>query len=288
MKGIILAGGAGTRLHPVTLSISKQLLPVYDKPMIYYPLSTLMLAGIREILIISNTEYINSYEELLQNGEKWGIEISYLTQTYPRGLPDAFILGEEFIDNKPVSLILGDNIIYGSGLIEKLRAFSKIETGASIFAYQVRDPERFGVIEFNEKREPIGIVEKPKNSRSNYAIPGIYFFDKQVSEYSKMLTPSKRNETEIVDLLKIYLEKKMLNVEVLGRGIAWLDAGTPDALLQASNFIQAVQERQGFKISCPEEIAWRMKFIDDDQFRKIAASYKNQEYRAYLESIFDE
>lgn len=285
MKGIILAGGSGTRLHPSTLSVSKQLLPVYDKPMIYYPLSTLMLAGVKEVLIISNPEFIESYRLLLGDGKDWGMSFSYVIQKSPRGLADAFILGEDFITNEPVSMMLGDNILYGSTLVEKLSHATTIENGAVIFAYQVRDPERFGIVEFDQDRKAISLEEKPRNPKSNYAIPGVYFYDGKVSEYAKSLKPSLRGEIEITDLNRIYLEKNQLEVIVLGRGIAWLDAGTPEALLQAANFIQAVQERQGFKISCPEEIAFRKHFINRDQFKDLIKKYKNPDYQKYLEDV---
>lgn len=286
MKGIILAGGSGTRLHPSTFSVSKQLLPVYDKPMIYYPLSSLMLAGIREILIITNPEYMESYRNLLGDGQDWGMRFEYIAQQTPRGLADAFILGEEFIDHKPVSMMLGDNILYGSTLVEKLQDATRIEQGAVIFAYQVRDPERFGIVEFDQANRAISLEEKPSKPKSNYAIPGIYFYDQKVSEYARALKPSVRGEIEITDLNRIYLELGQLEVKVLGRGIAWLDAGTPEALLQAANFIQAVQDRQGFKISCPEEIAYHMKFIDRGQLGQIIRNCKNPDYKKYLEEIY--
>ncbi len=285
MKGIILAGGSGTRLHPSTLSVSKQLLPVYDKPMIYYPLSTLMLAGVNEILIISNPEFINSYQNLLGDGSTWGMRFEYVSQQKPRGLADAFILGEDFVENKPVSMILGDNILYGSTLVEKLQDATKIEKGAIVFAYQVKDPERFGIVEFDQNHKAISLEEKPKKPKSNYAIPGVYFYDGNVSTYAKSLKPSHRGEIEITDLNRIYLELDQLDVKVLGRGVAWLDAGTPEALLQAANFIQAVQDRQGFKISCPEEIALRMKFINRNQFKDIIKQCKNPDYKKYLEVL---
>ena len=285
MKGIILAGGSGTRLHPSTITVSKQLLPVYDKPMIYYPLSALMLAGVQEILIISNPEYVESYRTLLGDGHSWGMQFSYIIQQSPRGLADAFVLGEEFVDNKPVSMMLGDNILYGSGLVEKLTNATMIEKGAVIFAYQVKDPERFGIVEFDQNRKAISLEEKPEKPKSHYAIPGVYFYDGKVSEYAKALKPSKRGEIEITDLNRIYLEQGQLDVMVLGRGVAWLDAGTPEALLQAANFIQAVQERQGFKISCPEEIAYRKQFIDKNQFGDVIKQCKNPDYKKYLEEV---
>lgn len=285
MKGIILAGGSGTRLHPSTITVSKQLLPVYDKPMIYYPLSALMLAGVQEILIISNPEYVESYRTLLGDGHSWGMQFRYIIQQSPRGLADAFVVGEEFVDNNPVSMMLGDNILYGSGLVEKLSNATKIEKGAVIFAYQVKDPERFGIVEFDQNRKAISLEEKPEKPKSHYAIPGVYFYDGKVSEYAKSLKPSKRGEIEITDLNRIYLEQGQLDVMVLGRGVAWLDAGTPEALLQAANFIQAVQERQGFKISCPEEIAFRKQFIDKNQFREVINHCKNPDYKKYLEEV---
>lgn len=288
MKGIILAGGSGTRLHPSTLSVSKQLLPVYDKPMIYYPLSTLMLAGVRDILIISNPEYLESYRVLLGDGNAWGMHFEYISQATPRGLADAFILGEEFIDKKPVAMMLGDNILYGSGLMEKLRAAAEVKNGAVIFAYQVKDPERFGIVELDENDTPLSLEEKPREPKSNFAIPGIYFYDANVVAYAKSLKPSKRGEIEITDLNQIYLEHNELQVKVLGRGVAWLDAGTPEALLQAANFIQAVQDRQGFKISCPEEIAYRMNFIDRQQMKTVIDTCRNPDYKKYLQEILVE
>lgn len=288
MKGIILAGGSGTRLHPSTISVSKQLLPVYDKPMIYYPLSTLMLAGIREILIISNPEYIENYRILLGKGDDWGMHFEYVVQKSPRGLADAFIIGEEFINHEPVSMMLGDNILYGSTLVEKLQSATLLKQGAVIFAYQVRDPERFGILEFDRDHKAVSLEEKPHKPKSNYAIPGVYFYDHKVSEYARLLKPSPRGEIEITDLNRVYLEMGQLDVKVLGRGVAWLDAGTPEALLQAANFIQAVQDRQGFKISCPEEIAYRMKFIDHDQFVEVIKKCKNPEYKVYLDALINQ
>jgi glucose-1-phosphate thymidylyltransferase len=262
MKGIILAGGKGTRLHPLTISTSKQLLPVYDKPMIYYPLSMLMLAGIREILVISTPEALPAFRELLRDGRQWGLDFSYIQQDQPRGLADAFLLGKEFIDNQPVSLILGDNIFFGHGLPNSLRKASEIQEGAVIFAYPVRDPERYGVVEFNENGKAVSIEEKPKEPRSHYAVPGIYFYDERVVGFAENLTPSVRGELEITDLNCMYMENGELNVEVLGRGVAWLDAGTHESLLQAAQFVQTLEERQGMMISCPEEIAYRLGFID--------------------------
>jgi glucose-1-phosphate thymidylyltransferase len=285
MKGLILAGGSGTRLHPLTLSVSKQLLPVYDKPMIYYPLSTLMLAGIRDILVISNPEYIPSYQMLLGDGSKWGMHFEYVIQEKPRGLADAFIVGEDFIQNDPCALILGDNIFYGSGLVEKVQSAAKMQKGAMIFAYSVQDPNRYGIVELDKDRRPISLEEKPKNPRSNYAIPGLYFYDNHVIEFAKQVKPSARGEIEITDLNRMYLEKGLLEVSIFGRGTAWLDAGTHESLLQAANFIQVVQERQGFKISCPEEIAYRMGFIDRAQLTQIKDTTLNPDYKKYFEEI---
>lgn len=288
MKGIVLAGGSGTRLHPMTIGVSKQLLPVFDKPMIYYPLSTLMFSGIREILIISNPEYIDAYRILLGSGEEWGMRFEYKIQEHPRGLADAFIVGEQFIDGNPAALMLGDNILYGSGMIEKLQRSAQITSGAVVFAYPVKDPHRFGIVELGEDRKAISLEEKPANPKSNYAVPGIYFYDDKVVQFAKSLKPSTRGEIEITDLNRIYLERKELTVEVLGRGVAWLDAGTPEALLQAANFIQTVQERQGFMISCLEEIAYRMGFIDRAQLEKLSTRIKNPDYARYLRDILAE
>ena len=288
MKGIILAGGSGSRLHPLTLSVSKQLLPVYDKPMIYYPLSTLMLAGIKEILVISNPENVSAFENLLGDGSKWGMKIEYAVQDQPRGLAEAFIIGESFVENKPCALILGDNIFYGSGLVEKVQTAAKVQEGAVIFAYPVRDPQRFGIVVLDENHNPISLDEKPANPCSNYAIPGLYFYDNQVVSLAKQVKPSARGELEITDLNRMYLEQKKLSVSVFGRGMAWLDAGTPESLLQAANFIQAVQERQGFLISSPEEIAYRMGYISKDQFREMIVKLKNPLYSEYLKEILND
>lgn len=282
MKGIILAGGLGTRLYPLTLGISKQILPVYDKPMIYYPLSTLMFAGIREILIISNPENIESFKRLLGNGHQWGLKFEYAEQVNPRGLAEAFIIGSDFIGNDTCALILGDNIFYGSGLIDKLQGAATLQHGAVVFAYPVRDPERFGVVVLDKNEKPVEIEEKPKNPKSNLAVPGIYFYDHQVTQIAKELKPSKRGELEITDVNRIYLEKSQLKVKVLGRGIAWLDAGTPEALLQAANFVQAVEDRQGLMISCPEEIAYRMGFINAQDLTQLANDNPRTEYGKYL------
>lgn len=290
MKGIILAGGMGTRLYPLTTSISKQILPVYDKPMIYYPLSTLMLSGIQDILVISNPENIPPFQKLLGSGEQWGIHFSYAEQEYPRGLADAFLVGEAFIAGEPVVLILGDNIFYGSSLVDKLNmAVQQARNSAVIFAYPVRDPERFGVIELDKNDKPVSIVEKPRRPKSNYAIPGIYFYDHQVVPLAKSLKPSNsRNELEITDLNRLYLEKQQLEVITLGRGIAWLDAGTHEALLQAANFVQTVENRQGLMISCPEEIAYRMGYITASELKHLAGKIGKNEYGQYLLHILDE
>jgi glucose-1-phosphate thymidylyltransferase len=282
MKGIILAGGKGTRLHPITLSVSKQLLPVYDKPMVYYPLSMLMLAGIREVLVISTPEDLPLFSRLLGSGQQWGMQFSYAVQAEPRGLADAFIVGEEFIGENPVCLILGDNIFFGQGLSEQLRKAAELKDGAIVFAYPVRDPQRYGVVEFDHRGTAISLEEKPARPRSNFAVPGLYFFDQRVSAFAKALQPSPRGEIEITDLNKVYLEMGQLQVQQLGRGIAWLDAGTHESLLQAANFIQAVQDRQGIMISCPEEIAFRMGFISREILVRMAHAYKNNGYGDYL------
>lgn len=285
MKGIILAGGKGTRLHPITLSISKQLLPVYDKPMVYYPLSMLMLAGIREVLVISTPEDLPGFRRLLKDGSQWGMSFQYAEQAVPRGLADAFIVGREFIGNDSVCLILGDNIFYGSGLVETLRAAAQLSQGAIIFAYPVRDPERYGVVEFGENGRAISIEEKPRHPRSNYAVPGIYFYDNRVTGIAEGLEPSPRGEIEITDINKVYMAFDELGVQELGRGTAWLDAGTHESLLQAANFIQAVQERMGTMIACPEEIAFRMKFIDLGQLQSLIRQLGANQYSAYLENL---
>ncbi len=287
MKGIILAGGMGTRLFPLSLAVSKQLLPVYDKPMVYYPISTLMLAGVKDILIISSPDALPLYKTLLGNGSQWGMQFSYAQQESPRGLPEAFIIGESFIEDSNVALMLGDNIIYGSGLVDKLTAGAGLKSGAIIFAYPVKDPERFGIIEMDDNDRPISIEEKPPHPKSNLAIPGVYFFDNDVVSISKRLAISPRGELEITDIIKSYLRRSELHVQILGRGIAWLDAGTPTALLQASNYVQAVEERQGLMIACPEEIAFRMGFIDRAQLAKQAALYSHSEYGKYLEELLN-
>ncbi|MEN6481043.1 MAG: glucose-1-phosphate thymidylyltransferase RfbA [Anaerolineaceae bacterium] len=285
MKGIILAGGKGTRLNPLTQVLSKQLLPVYDKPMIYYPLSMLMLAGIKDILLISTPEDLPSFQRLLQDGSQWGIHFEYAQQDQPRGLADAFIVGKKFIAGERVCLILGDNIFYGQGLISLLQQAAQSQTGAHVFAYEVRDPERYGVIAFDAEGKAISLEEKPSQPKSNYAVPGLYFYDERVVEFAESLKPSARGEIEITDLNKIYLNLGQLQVTAFGRGIAWLDAGTHESLLQAANFIQAVQDRQGLMISCVEEIAYRMGYINREQLRALAKSLNSNDYGAYLSRL---
>jgi glucose-1-phosphate thymidylyltransferase len=288
MKGIILAGGRGTRLHPLTLAVSKQLLPVYDKPIIYYPLSMLMLAGIREILVISTPEDLPLFRRLLGSGQQWGLRFTYAAQAEPRGLADAFIVGEQFIGKDSVCLILGDNIFFGQGLHDQLSLAARLEHGAIVFAYQVRDPQRYGVVEFDAQGRAISLEEKPSRPRSNFAVPGLYFYDQMVASFAKALKPSARGEIEITDLNNVYLNLGELRVQQLGRGIAWLDAGTHESLLQASNFIQTVQERQGIMISCPEEVAYRMGYIDGGQLRSLALATNNQYGASLLRLLEDD
>jgi len=282
MKGIILAGGKGTRLYPLTMAVSKQLLPVYDKPMIYYPLSMLMLAGIREILVITTPEEQFLYQRLLRDGSQWGLSFTYAVQAVPRGLADAFLIGKEFLAGESACLILGDNIFFGHGLPEVLRSAAELKDGAVVFAYPVRDPERYGVVEFDENRKAISLEEKPAHPRSNFAVPGIYFYDNNVIRYAEELKPSPRGEIEITDINRRYLEEAKLQVKVLGRGVAWLDAGTHESLLQAAMFVQAVEDRQGMMISCVEEIAYRMGFIDQAKLLKCAEEMSGNEYGQYL------
>lgn len=282
MKGIILAGGKGTRLYPVTKSVSKQLLPVYNKPMIYYPLSMLMLAGIREILIISDPNDLPAFRDLLGEGSQWGMAFSYAEQTEPRGLADAFLVGKDFVKNEPVCLILGDNIFYGQGLPDILRKAAMLTSGALIFAYSVKDPARYGIVEFDEAGRALSLEEKPPKPRSNYAVPGLYFYDGRVVEYASALQPSARGELEITDLNLVYLSKDQLRVLMLGRGTAWLDAGTHESLLQSAEFVQAVEERQGLMISSPEEIAFRMGYIDRKQLLDLAQEMSSNGYGEYL------
>lgn len=287
MKGIILAGGNGTRLHPLTLGISKQLLPVYDKPMIYYPLSMLMLAGIQDILLVSTPKDLMMFQRILGDGAQWGVSLKYAEQDEPRGLADAFRVGADFINGDSSCLILGDNIFFGNGLPTILRRSAGLTTGARIFAYPVRDPQRYGIVEFDPQGQVLSLEEKPVHPRSHYAVPGIYFYDHQVVEMAANLKPSARGELEITDINRLYMERGQLEVEVLGRGYAWLDAGTHESLLQAATFIQTVQERQGMMISCPEEIAFRMGFIDKSQLSQLISRLNNNSYGRYLELLLN-
>ncbi|NLB88836.1 MAG: glucose-1-phosphate thymidylyltransferase RfbA [Syntrophomonadaceae bacterium] len=282
MKGIILAGGSGTRLYPVTKAISKQIIPIYDKPMIYYPLSVLMLAGIRDVLIISTPRDIEMYQELLGDGHQLGLSFSYMVQDKPNGIAEAFIIGEDFIGTDSVALILGDNLFYGQGFSPVLKKVAKLTEGAYIFAYYVQNPENYGVVEFEEDGNIISLEEKPKNPKSNYAIPGLYFYDNEVVNIAKNLTPSDRGELEITDVNAVYLQRKKLKVQILGRGFAWLDTGTHESLLEASNFVQAVQKRQGLYIACIEEIAFRNGYISRKELQELAKPYMNTEYGKYL------
>lgn len=281
-KGLILAGGSGTRLHPLTVSVSKQLMPVYDKPMIYYPIATLMLANIRDILIITTPQDQAAYQQLLGDGQRWGMNFEYAAQPSPDGLAQAFLIGEQFIGSAPSCLILGDNIFYGHGLPTVLRTATARTHGATVFGYYVRDPQQYGVVSFDAQGKAVTIEEKPQQPKSNYAVTGLYFYDNQVVDIAKNIRPSARGELEITDVNRIYLERGALNVELLGRGYAWLDTGTHGSLLAAANFMQVVEQRQELKISCPEEVAWRMGFINDQQLAQLAAPLAKSGYGAYL------
>ena len=284
-RGIVLAGGTGSRLHPVTLAVSKQLLPVYDKPLVYYPLSTLMLAGVREILVITTPRDLEAFRTVLGDGSQWGIRLSYAPQAEPRGIAEAFLIGEQFLAGDPVCLILGDNIFYAAGLAEKLRKVAAQESGATVFGYSVQDPERYGVVEFDDRGRAVDIVEKPETPRSPYAVTGLYFYDRQVVEVAHSIRPSARGELEITDINRDYLRRGALQVEILSRGTAWLDTGTHDSLLDAGQFVQVIEHRQGLKIACPEEIAYRIGLIDAEALSRLAHAYEATSYGDYLTAV---
>lgn len=288
MKGIILAGGSGTRLYPSTYVVSKQLLPIYDKPMIYYPLSLLMLAGIRDILLISTPEDTPRFQKLFGDGSKWGLRMQYAIQAHPNGLAEAFIIGEKFIDGSPCAMVLGDNLFFGNELSQLMQEAAKKESGATIFAYKVNEPERYGVVEFNAEGKAVSIEEKPKQPKSRYAVTGLYFYDQQVVKFARSLAPSKRGELEITDLNRLYMEAGMLEVKTMGRGIAWLDTGTFDSLMDASLFIETIQRRQGLKVACLEEIAYRLGYISKEEVRQIALSMYQNSYGQYLIDILED